>query len=149
MTNCTMTTGVLPSVFQSASTACRHTLLLGAAMVLPLTALAEGSPRRFDCTITQSCDAQGTCQSSGESISLYLDPVQIAADGSGTYTIRYGDKDADNVRTLSEAGPFYWTLPSERNTLLISGDQEVLWHRVMLGAAPSTSIDFMRCSFRQ
>lgn len=140
---------VFPSASKPVTTACLHALMLGGAALLPLAALAEGSPRRFDCTITQSCDAKGDCKSSDESISLYLDPVQIDADGSGTYTISYGDKDATNVQTLSEAGPFYWTLPSERNTLLISGDKEVLWHRVMLGAAPSTSIDFMRCSFRQ
>ncbi|HWK52744.1 MAG TPA: hypothetical protein VNR18_00090 [Hyphomicrobiales bacterium] len=147
-----MKSRVSPFAAKPTTAACRHvlqTLLLGgAALLLPITALAEGSPRRFDCAIIQSCDADGNCQSSDESITLHLEPQQIDADGSGTYVIRYGGKEAD-MRALSEAGPFYWALPSERNTLLVSGDTQILWHRVKLGAVPGTSIDFMHCSFRQ
>jgi hypothetical protein len=114
----------------------------------PLDASAEGAVKVFDCVITKSCDASGTCKPVSEQTSFRMEPVNLLADGSGSYVmVRDGEK-AD-VQALSFAGPFYWGTVDERNTLLASSETEFVWHRLELTPAPVAHIQFMNCVLSQ
>jgi hypothetical protein len=125
------------------------TLSLAVVLVsIPHGAMAEGAVRVLDCVVTQSCDASGACKSASESTSFKMEPVNLLADGSGSYAMVHGDENTD-MQALSFAGPFYWGFGDERNTLLASSESEFLWHRLELGPAPVANIQFMNCVFSQ
>lgn len=119
-------------------------------MFLPIAAwtqfaMGEGAVRTIDCKITQTCDAAGQCALVSDAVSFRMAPEALAADGSGTYQISYGDVQASMTAT-SYAGPFSWSTDSERNTLLASSETQFLWHRVILAGVPEAEIQFLSCT---
>jgi hypothetical protein len=122
--------------------------MLLSVTLLPAFALAEGSVRTLNCHLTQSCDDAGACKAADQSIAFRLEPITLAADGSGHYTLHYNDQSAD-MQAPSEAGPFFWQQGNERNTLLVSSDSHFLWHTLTLAATPTAQVRFLTCSVRQ
>lgn len=115
---------------------------------IPYGAAAEGAVRVLDCVVTQSCDAGGACQPRSEQTRFRMEPVNLLADGSGSYVMVRGEEKTD-MQALSFAGPFYWGPGDERNTLLASSETEFVWHRLELTPAPVATIRFMNCVFSQ
>lgn len=115
---------------------------------LPSAAWAEGAVRLLDCTVTRVCSADGDCKPGTGRVSFRMEPVETDADGSGRYALSYGDVEAD-MRALSAAGPFFWTLAQQRNTLIASSDTQFLWHELELEAAPEATVRFLTCTLSQ
>lgn len=116
-------------------------------VALPQLAWAEGAVRVLDCKVTQVCDASGACEAESDDVSFRLAPENLHEDGSGTYAITYRAIQA-SMEATSEAGPFYWTMGSERNTLLASSETQFLWHRLMLDPTPATRVYFLNCALQ-
>jgi hypothetical protein len=115
---------------------------------LPGVASAEGAARVLDCTLDRACDAAGACKPESAHLVFRMEPIETHADGSGRYTLRYGDDQAE-MQAMSFAGPFLWRLPTERDSLLVSSETKFLWHRLVLEPAPAATIHFLTCEFRQ
>jgi hypothetical protein len=115
---------------------------------LPVAGWSEGAVRSLDCTVASVCDAAGRCEADSGEVLFRMEPVDTASDGSGRYLLRYGDTEAE-MDALSDAGPFVWTVGSERDALLASSDTEFLWHRLTLDPAPAATIRFLSCTFGQ
>lgn len=109
---------------------------------------AEGAVRRLDCVSAQVCDAAGECEPDSLPIAFRLEPTETAADGSGRYTMVYGDTRAA-MQALSDIGPFHWTAGSERHTLVASSETQFLWHRLVIEPAPAATVRFLICAFGQ
>ena len=77
-----------------------------------------------------------------------MQPVDAGDDGSGHYRISYADVNAE-MDAQSYAGPFFWTLAKERDTLLASSETLFLWHQLTLDPVPEATIRFLTCAFRQ
>lgn len=123
-------------------------LALAIALLLPVAARAEGAARVLECTVTRVCDAAGACSAATGRAAFRMEPVETHADGSGSYTLSYGDTTAA-MQALSAAGPFFWTTGDQRNTLLASSETQFLWHRLALAPAPEATVRFLMCTFRQ
>ena len=111
-------------------------------------ALAEGAVRLLECSIVRTCDGGGHCEAAKGEVSFTMEPVDLEAAGGARYWLSYGDARAE-MRALSDAGPFVWTLDSERHALLASSETQWLWHRLALVPAPEATILFLECAFRQ
>lgn len=120
--------------------------LIALGLVLPGGAMGEGSVRRLDCTVQRVCDAGGRCESGTGEIRFRMEPEKLDPAGAGSYTLSYGEIRAP-MTALSDAGPFFWTVGVERDTLLASSETEFLWHRLEPGASPVTTIRFLSCTF--
>jgi hypothetical protein len=121
---------------------------LGLTAIFPSTGGAEGAVRLLDCSVARVCNAAGACEPGSGEVAFRMEPVDASADGSGRYSLSYGDTRAE-MQALSNAGPFVWTVGTERHTLLASSDTEFLWHRLTLDPAPRATIRFLTCAFRQ
>jgi len=117
-------------------------------LLVAAQAAAEGSVTVINCDVARVCDARGACEPGSGSISFRLEPLDRAADGSARYTLSYGDI-VSEMRGITAAGPFLWTIGTERNALLASSDTEWLWHRLELSASPVATIRFLSCRFEQ
>jgi hypothetical protein len=122
--------------------------LLAAALLVPCGVSAEGAVRQIECTVVRTCDARGECVPSSGEAAFRLEPIQTFADGSGRYTILYGESRAE-AQAFSDAGPFVWNVGTERHALLASSETDFLWHRLSVDAHPEAEIRFMRCVFGQ
>lgn len=120
---------------------------IGAGLLAPHVH-AEGAVRILDCKATQRCDAGGRCDARSEDIVFRLEPQALADDGSGQYTLRYGDTVVP-MQALGEAGPFVWTVQDVRYTLLVSSQTQLLLHALAPAAVPSATVDFLNCSVKQ
>jgi hypothetical protein len=118
-------------------------------VLLPQAGLGEGAVKRLDCDLIQTCNAAGSCQrSEAESVSFRMEPLELATGGGGQYRIAYGDTEADML-AMSDTGPFLWNNETERPALLVSSEQEWLWHRLTVAPEPGAMVSFLRCSFQQ
>jgi hypothetical protein len=115
---------------------------------LPGAALAEGAVRVLNCTLVRACDAAGACKPESMQLTFRMEPIETRPDGSGRYSLRYGDDRAE-MQAMSFAGPFLWVLPMERDSLLVSSETQFLWHRLVLEPTPVATIHFLNCEFRQ
>jgi hypothetical protein len=122
-------------------------LALSAALASAL-AHAEGAVRVLECRVTHDCDDAAVCQDADQSVEFRLEPITLAADGSGSYTLRYEGRTAA-MQALSEAGPFHWQQETQRHTLLVSSETHLLWHSLDFDSAPMTRIRFLDCTLRQ
>src|SRR3970040_1277640 len=102
---------------------------LGFIGLLAGAAWPEGAVRFLDCTAARVCDGAGNCQAESMQATFRMEPTETRADGSGTYTLSYGDAQAE-MEAVSDAGPFFWTVGTQRNTLLASSETEFLWARL-------------------
>ena len=128
----------------------RHVLFLPLIVLtlLPCTAWSEGAVRIIDCSITNNCDSGGACKTVTEKVIFRMEPMQIESDGSGYYKLSYRDIQA-KMEALSILGPFYWIADKERDTLLISSENQFLWHRLRIDPVPDATIHYLTCTFRQ
>jgi hypothetical protein len=131
----------------SAARVAMAALALGLAS-LPGAVLAEGAVRVLNCTLVRACDAAGACKPESMQVTFRMEPIETRPDGSGRYTLRYGEQQAD-MQAMSFAGPFLWTLPTERDSLLVSSETQFLWHQLVVEPAPVATIHFLTCEFRQ
>jgi hypothetical protein len=120
---------------------------LGFIGLLPGAAWPEGAVRFFDCTAARVCDSAGNCRAESMQATFRMEPVEMRADGSGSYTLSYGDTQAA-MEGISDAGPFFWTVGTQRNTLLASSETAFLWHRLTVDPTPEATIHFLTCTFR-
>jgi hypothetical protein len=111
-------------------------------------AVAEGAVRQLDCRVAQVCDGAGRCRAGTGNIAFTIAPVSLAAGGAGRYTVDYGDVRAAAAEAWSDAGPFFWLVGSERNTLVASSETEWLWHRLSIEPAPRATVSFLSCWLR-
>ena len=118
------------------------------AAALSLLGLVEGGVRLLDCIVTRMCDAEGICEAASSNVIFRMEPVAVGADGSGRYALGYEDIEVA-MEAQSVAGPFFWTLPAERNALLPSSETQFLWHRLTLDPEPHASIRFLMCIVHQ
>jgi hypothetical protein len=123
----------------------RSSLLI--TMSLSLNAFGEGAVRVFTCEVKQLCNAEGACAGNNEAVTLRMEPLSRNSEGAGKYKLSYHDTQAE-MQAQSDAGPFLWTIGSERHALITSSNTDFLWHRLMLDPAPHTEVRFMRCSVR-
>ena len=122
------------------------TLLL--IVCFPVAAFAEGAVRELSCAYSKLCDGKGACQDESGDMMFMMEPVTVTEDGSGSFTIHYGGREAD-MQAAGFAGPFTWTTPLAVNTLMASSEQEFLWHQLVLDKEPYAKIHFMHCRFTQ
>jgi hypothetical protein len=122
--------------------------LLGLVVLLPGVVRTEGGVRLLDCIVTRMCDAEGICEAASSNVIFRMEPVAVGADGSGRYALGYEDIEVA-MEAQSVAGPFFWTLPAERNALLPSSETQFLWHRLTLDPEPHASIRFLMCIVHQ
>lgn len=123
-------------------------MLLGALLLSPALALAEGAVRVLSCQVTQQCDAAGQCSAHDESVEFRMSPEAQRSDGSGDFTLQYRGEEFP-MTALSDIGPFRWEDELDRYTLLASSENQFLLHELSLAGTPAATIQFMRCSFRQ
>jgi len=109
---------------------------------------AEGAVRLLECTVVRVCDGAGKCAAAPDVVTFRMEPVEIGPDGSGPYTLRYGDVEAA-MTASAETGPFVWSVGQERHALLVSSERDFLWHRLVGEPAPAATVRFLRCEFRQ
>lgn len=122
--------------------------LIVVTALFPALAGSEGAVRVLDCSVEQVCNAAGNCRPGSGQVSFRTEPVSLGADGSGIYTLSYGDIEAE-MEAQSPAGPFFWTVGNERDTLLASSETRFLWHRLTFDQVPEATISFLQCAFRQ
>lgn len=115
---------------------------------MSLDARSEGAVKLLECDIVRVCDASGSCDAGSGDVRFRMEPVQLAAGGAGSYQISYGDAEA-SMQAMSDAGPFFWTAGSARNTLIASSETEWLWHELDVSSLPQATIRFLICSFQQ
>jgi len=108
---------------------------------------AEGAVRIFDCAVVQVCDGTGACVAGADVVTFRMEPVEVHPDGSGRYTLRYGDVEAA-MTASSETGPFIWWQGQERHVLLVSSEHDFLWHQLVVESAPAATVRFLRCELR-
>lgn len=125
-----------------------RTTLLASIMLLPPLAFAEGARKELDCQIVRVCDAAGVCQAGDGNVSFTMEPVEVGESGAGRYQLSYAQTTSE-MQAVADAGPFIWTAGQERHVLVASSETEWLWHRLDLAAAPTATIRFLGCSFRQ
>lgn len=123
-------------------------LLSVLGLLLPCLTLAEGNIRLLNCETLRLCDSAGNCQPQTDAFKFRLEPVSLDEDGAGTYQLTYGDVKT-TMQALTQAGPFYWSSDTERNTLMASSETAFVWHRLRLGAVVDADVRFMRCEFSQ
>ena len=124
----------------------RALLLIGSLCAAEV--LAEGAVRVLDCRLARLCDASGSCVDESGAVEFRMEPAEVAADGSGSYRLIYGDDNA-TMTALSSAGPFVWSVGDARHTLLASSEREFLWHQLNLRPVPDATIRFLVCTFSQ
>ncbi len=127
-------------------------LFAGIFLLSPLSALAEGAVRVLECTIEQTCDLAASCNPDSGDISFNMEPIKLAADGAGSYLIRYefsGSTFQADMEARSFAGPFMWDIYEDRNTLLANSEYRFLWHKLSLSPVPQSDIHFLACEFTQ
>jgi hypothetical protein len=122
--------------------------MIAVAALVPALAGSEGAVRILDCSIEQVCNAAGNCRPGSGLVTFRTEPVSLRADGSGTYALSYGDVEAE-MEAQSPAGPFFWTVGNERDTLLASSETQFLWHQLTFELVPEATIRFLQCAFRQ
>jgi hypothetical protein len=127
---------------------CRRQLVLGCVALLPTAGWGEGAVRLFDCTVVQVCDAAGNCEATTDAVVFRMEPVQVAQDGSGRYELQYGDTETA-MSSVSDIGPFVWTVGAERHALLASSETNFLWHRLTLDPVPAATVRFLTCTIGQ
>jgi hypothetical protein len=113
--------------------------------LVPGLVCAEGAVRQLQCTIERVCDAAGQCEAGSGVVGFSMAPVQLAPDGSGSYTMSYDGVEAD-MQARSELGPFYWNVGAARHALLVSSETQWLWHTLAVEPAPTATIRFLVCS---
>jgi hypothetical protein len=124
-------------------------LLAFAVFAVPVgMALAEGAVRVLNCTVTQTCDGVGKCAAATDVVTFRMEPIEIEPDGSGRYTLRYGDVQAAMMAS-SDLGPYVWSVGQERHALLVSSEHDFLWHRLVVEPVPAATVRFLKCEFRQ
>lgn len=126
----------------------RALLFTAVAALVPAIARAEGAVRILDCSVVQVCNAAGKCGPGSGQVTFRTEPVSLAADGSGIYTLSYGGIEA-RMEAQSPAGPFFWTVGNERDTLLASSETQFLWHQLKFERVPEATVAFLQCAFRQ
>ncbi|MDR0781111.1 MAG: hypothetical protein LBF16_10530 [Pseudomonadales bacterium] len=122
--------------------------LLFSTALLPLIVHAEGAVRLFDCHVTKTCDGAGQCRADDQHIEFRMEPLVLADDGAGRYTLHY-DGHTASMQALAEAGPFYWQQENTHHTLLVNAENRLLWHSLSVDAAPQARIRFLDCIIRQ
>jgi len=116
--------------------------------LIPVPGRAEGAVRFLDCTVMRTCDAAGVCQLDVGQTVFRIEPVDVAADGSGRYVLSYGNSQAE-MQAGSAAGPFFWTAGTQRHTLIANSETLFMWHQLTLDPVPDAAIRFMTCALRQ
>jgi hypothetical protein len=122
--------------------------VLGCSALLPTAVWGEGAVRLFDCTVVRICDAAGNCEPAADAVAFRMEPVQVDPEGSGRYDLEYGDTQTA-MSSVSDIGPFVWTVGEERHTLLASSETNFLWHRLVLDPLPAATVRFLTCTIRQ
>jgi hypothetical protein len=122
--------------------------VLGCVALLPNAGWGEGAVRLFDCTVVQVCNSAGSCEAASGAVAFRMEPVKVGPDGSGRYELKYGETKAA-MNSLSDVGPFFWTVGDERNTLLASSETHLLWHQLTLDPVPAATVRFLTCTIRQ
>lgn len=91
----------------------------------PAVACAEGGVLRLNCAVLGSCgDAAGNLASCG-TVSLAFAPVNVAADGTGAYSVATDSGEWPAARLRTE-GPFVWsTAPGQVTALLLAEGQTI------------------------
>lgn len=123
-------------------------LIIAMIALLPATALGEGALRELVCSYHRACDADGACKDEKGQIIFTMEPETVADDGSGSFIIHYGGRQAP-MRAMGFAGPFTWKTPVAVSTLMASSEEQFLWHRLALSPEPTADIHFMNCRFTQ
>jgi hypothetical protein len=121
---------------------------LGCVALLPTAGWGEGAVRLFDCTVVRVCDAAGNCEAAMDAVTFRMEPVQVDQDGSGRYELQYGDTKTA-MSSVSDIGPFVWSVGEERHALLASSETNFLWHRLTLAPVPAATVRFLTCTIRQ
>jgi len=121
---------------------------LGSALAWSGAVSAEGGVKVLDCRVARVCDGAGRCEPGAGTVTFRMEPKELGAGGVGRYTLRYGGTSAD-MDARSEAGPFEWSLGSERHALLASSETQWLWHALTLEPEPTATIRFLLCSFQR
>ncbi len=122
--------------------------IFGLIALYPGMTLSEGAVRILDCAIVRTCDAAGSCQPGTGGVIFRMEPRTVGPEGAGGYTLTYGDTQAE-MEARSPAGPFLWTVGSERDALIASSDSQFLWHTLKLDPAPEATVRFLKCTFNQ
>jgi hypothetical protein len=117
-------------------------------LLLPGAVWAEGAVRLLVCSVARVCDAAGNCEAGTVQVTFRMAPEETGVDGAGSYALSYGDTQAD-MEALSDAGPFFWTVGTEQNTLLASSETQMLWHQLTFDPVPEATIRFLTCALRQ
>lgn len=126
----------------------RQLVVLGCVALLSTAGWGEGAVRLFDCTVVQVCDAAGNCEAATDAVTFRMEPVQVDQDGSGRYELQYGDTETA-MSSVSDIGPFVWTVGDERHALLASSETSFLWHLLTLDPVPAATVRFLTCTIRQ
>ncbi len=127
-------------------------LLFCIILLSPLPGLAEGAVRVLQCALEQTCDPAGSCNQDSGDFTFNMEPINLAANGAGSYLISYdlGDQSYQaDMEARSFAGPFMWNIDEDMNTLLANSEYRFLWHQLSLSSAPQSEIHFLRCEFTQ
>ena len=122
--------------------------LSGLILVAPASAWAEGALRLLECRLQQACDSSATCEPADGEVEFSMEPLELDANGSGSYNINYDDNEAE-MQARSFAGPFLWTVNGEMHSLLANSETSFLWHRLAFEPTPEATITFMACEFTQ
>ena len=122
--------------------------VLGCVALLSNAVWAEGAVRLLDCRVVRVCDAAGNCQAATEAVAFRMEPAQVGPDGAGRYQLKYDETEVA-MEALSDAGPFVWTVGDEHNTLLVSSQTQLLWHRLAVSPVPAATVRFLECAIRQ
>jgi hypothetical protein len=135
----------------ASTTACPGWLTsISALAFAPLSGIAhaEGAVRIIDCAIARVCDAAGACEPGSRHVAFRVAPIDVDAAGAGRYGLSYAEIDVEGD-AFSAAGPFFWTVGNERDTLVASSETQFLWHRLIVDSTQQVTISFLTCALSQ
>lgn len=119
--------------------------LCGAA-VLGLSGLAqaEGARQLFNCAVVSNCDTQGNCTPTTGQFNFQLSPVDVNADGSGSFSMSIGD--AQTTAQFSADYILRWSGDgAAQNQLIFTSDSTAIWVAHGGGDGPGPDIRFLIC----
>lgn len=110
-------------------------------------ARAEGAARVLACRSLHDCDAAGFCEEAAGAVGFRLEPRDVGADGSGSFSLDAGAGPVP-ARGMGDAGPWVWTeAGGGSDTLLLSDASHALWHH--RGADGAVRVRFLICEVTQ
>lgn len=114
-------------------------------VLLPGLAPAEGASQVLNCQAVSSCDAAGICAYDGSDVRFEISPVDVGDNGEGQYEIAYGGRQFD-MHNITGFGPMVWAqTENDVQTLLPSGKNQLVWHRLRLDEPLSATTVYLTC----